>query len=136
MSIRSEPKTASCDGLAEQLGALAADGALAEGNSFATADAESPLTRNIVVTLRASLNDLCLSSQKAIWAPSSEALRSIFQARKFTGLDGSADAQGDLRSVVLHKLTLNHVKSSFPLGELAPRQSAEPPRAWPRTAPN
>ena len=34
--------------------------------------------------------------------------------RKFTDLAGSAENQGDLKSIVLHKLTLSAQKSSFP----------------------
>ena len=37
------------------------------------------------------------------------------QAKKFTSLEGTQEAQGDLKSVVLHSLKLQHVKSSFPL---------------------
>ena len=35
--------------------------------------------------------------------------------RKFLDLGGSAENQGDLRSVVLHKMTLQAQKSSFPI---------------------
>lgn len=43
------------------------------------------------------------------------ALRSIFQQRKFTSLDGAAENKGDLKSVVLHSMKLTHIKSSFPM---------------------
>jgi hypothetical protein len=36
------------------------------------------------------------------------------QQRKFTDLSGSADPQGDLKSVVLHNMEVTHVKSTFP----------------------
>ena len=36
--------------------------------------------------------------------------------RKFLDLGGSAENQGDLRSVVLHKMTLGAQKSTFPIG--------------------
>ena len=55
---------------------------LAEGNSYAVAGAENPLKRNVVVSIKASLNDLCLQKARGTWAPSQEALRSIFQQRK------------------------------------------------------
>ena len=35
--------------------------------------------------------------------------------RKFLDLGGSAENQGDLRSVVLHKMTLQAQKSTFPI---------------------
>ena len=111
------------------------DAALQEGAAYSTATPENPLQRNIVVSVRASLNELCLQKQKGTWAPSTEALRSMFQqkvrythtrttrrppptapdrprppptashalrpcspcSQKYTGLDGSADAQGDLK---------------------------------------
>ena len=43
------------------------------------------------------------------------ALRSIFQQKKFTSLDGAAENKGDLKSVVLHSMKLTHIKSSFPM---------------------
>ena len=44
-----------------------------------------------------------------------EALRTIFQQRKFTSLEGSAEPMGDLKSIVLHNLEITHVKSTFPI---------------------
>lgn len=88
---------------------------LVEGASFNTAHAENPLHRRVVVSVRASLNDLCLQKQKGTWSPSAEAMRSILQNKKYTGLDGSSEAQGDLKSVVLHKMEVSHVKSTFPI---------------------
>ena len=74
--------------------AQSADAALAEGQNFAVASPEHPLKRNVVVSIKASLNDLCLQKQRGTWAPSAEALRSIFQQKKFTSLDGAAENQG------------------------------------------
>ena len=59
------------------------DQPLAEGNSYSTASSENPLTRNLVVSIKASLNDFCLQKTRGTWAPSQEALRSIFQQRKY-----------------------------------------------------
>lgn len=73
-----------------------------------------------------------------MWAPSADAIRSILQQvgrnvpslttrthspchatscvqRKFTDLSGSTEAQGDLKSVVLHKLSIDAQKSTFPV---------------------
>ena len=69
----------------------------------------------MVVNIRASLNDLCLKKSKATWAPSSEAVRSILQQRRFTDLSGASESQGDLKSVVLHKLTVDQQSNSFPI---------------------
>ena len=91
------------------------DAALQEGAAYATANPENPLHRTVVVSVRSSLNDLCLQKAKGTWAPSAEALRAIFQQKKFTSLDGAAEPQGDLKSVVLHSLRVSHVRSTFPV---------------------
>lgn len=101
MSVRSEkaaaPLSASESMAVAITDAQPADCQLAEGANFATAQSENPLTRTVVVSVRASLNDLCLQKQKGTWAPSSEALRSILQSKKYTSLDGSSEPQGDLK---------------------------------------
>jgi hypothetical protein len=100
MSVRSEktvqlnPTDAMAAAITE---AQPGDSALAEHANFNTNNAENPLTRSVVVSVRASLNELCLQKQRGTWAPSAEAMRSIMQSRKYTGLDGSAEAQGDLK---------------------------------------
>jgi hypothetical protein len=81
MSVRTEKVTAPNAEVAAALTEAPTETALAEGNSYAVASPENPLTRNIVVSIRASLNDLCLQKQKGTWAPSAEALRSIFQQK-------------------------------------------------------
>lgn len=91
------------------------EASLAEGSSYCVASPDNPLKRNIVVSIRASLNDLCLSKSKGVWQPSGDALKSIFQQKKYTSLDGSADNQGDLKSMVLHDLSVTHVSSNFPI---------------------
>lgn len=88
---------------------------LGEGNSFSIATPEHPLKRSLHVSIRASLGELCLQQARGTWAPSQEALRNIFQQRKFTALDGSAETMGDLKSIVLHDLKMTHVKSTFPI---------------------
>ena len=118
MSVRSEksaPLPPSEAMAAAISNAQPTDSALQEGASYQTNSPENPLQRNIVVSVRASLNELCLQKQKGTWAPSAEALRSIMQSRKYTGLDGSAEAQGDLKSIVLHSMDVQHVKSTFPM---------------------
>jgi hypothetical protein len=71
--------------------------------------------RDVCVSIKASLNDLCLQKGKGSWAPSQEALRHMFQARKFTSLDGATENSGDLKAVVLHNLEVKHSKSTFPV---------------------
>ena len=87
MSVRTEKTTvaptASADFVSSAIEAAQPEGStLAEGNSYSVAQPDNPLTRNLVVSVRASLNDLCLQKQKGTWAPSSEALKSIFQQKK------------------------------------------------------
>lgn len=52
---------------------------LGEGNSFAVAQSDNPLKRIVAVSIKASLNELCLQKARGTWAPSQEALRNIFQ---------------------------------------------------------
>ena len=119
MSVRSE-KTSPLNHTEAMAAAISeaqpSDVALHEGSNYNVSSPEHPLQRNLVVSVRASLNDLCLQKTKGTWAPSAEALKSIFQQRKFTNLSGAADAQGDLKSIVLHNMEVTHVKSTFPCG--------------------
>lgn len=96
-------------------GEAAAETALAEGNSYNVASPDRPLNRTVVVSIKSTLNDLCLQRQRGTWSPSAEALRGIFQNRRFTDLSGAAESQGDLSSVVLHSMKLKHSRSSFPI---------------------
>lgn len=89
---------------------------LAAANDFNTSNPEHPLKRTVVINIRASLSDLCLRKQKATWSPpSAEATRAIFQQKKFTDLQGTSEAQGDLKSVVLHQMDMASQKSTFPI---------------------
>lgn len=57
-----------------------ADQQLHEANTFHNTNENHPLERTVCVNIRASLSDLCLKSQAAVWAPpSNEATKSIFQ---------------------------------------------------------
>jgi len=117
MSVRNEPtNTANAVATAASLGvpmtpslvessnavvaagaSIADDHTLAEANSFNTTNVDHPLSRSVVVNIRASLNDLCLKKSKATWSPSTEAVRSILQQRRFTDLTGASESQGDLK---------------------------------------
>jgi hypothetical protein len=100
--------------MAQSISEAMPDMSLAEGSTFPTANPEAPLKRSVVVSIRSSLNDLCLKSGNGVWKPSGEALKSIFQQKKYTSLEGSAESQGDLGSIVLHSMDVAHVKSTFP----------------------
>lgn len=82
MSVRSEkPKVDGNDAAAILHEATSTDAALGEGNSYCVASPDNPLKRNLVVSIRASLNDLCLSKSKGSWSPSGDALKSIRKCR-------------------------------------------------------
>ena len=90
MSVRSDkPKPGASDAAAVLTEASSTDAVLGEGNSYCIASPDNPLKRNLVVSIRASLNDLCLSKSKGTWAPTSDALKQMFQQKKFTSLDVS-----------------------------------------------
>lgn len=59
--------------------ARAADSALGDANTLNTSHPEHPLRRTFVASIRATIGDLCLRKTKGTWAPSSDALRSMFQ---------------------------------------------------------
>ena len=103
MSVRSDKskKDATPDAAAVLAKTVETEAPLAEGNAYCVASPDNPLRRNLVVSIRASLNDLCLSKSKATWAPSTEALKSIFQQKRFTSLEGAAETQGDLKVPVI-----------------------------------
>lgn len=90
------------------------DVSLGEGSSYAVASPDHPLRRTVVVSIKSSLNELCLQKTRGTWAPSADALRSIFQQKKFTSLEGAAEPQGDLKAIVLHSMNLASVSSNFP----------------------
>jgi len=78
MSVRADKPKAEGVGAASILNeAASTDASLGEGNSYCVASPDNPLKRNLVVSIRASLNDLCLSKSKGTWQPSSDALKSI-----------------------------------------------------------
>lgn len=92
-----------------------ADGQHNEAADFNTALADHPLTRTVSVSIRASLNDLCLRKARSTWAPTPEALQSIFRQKRFTDLQGTSEVSGDLKSVVLHSIVMQNMSSSFPV---------------------
>lgn len=103
MSVRTErlPESSIPSGQADALATISAaqqsDSTLSDANDFNIANPEHPLSRTIVVSVRASLDDLCLRKAKATWQPSAEALKQIFQQRRFTDLAGASEPSGDLK---------------------------------------
>ena len=89
------------DSIATINAAQAADGSHNESSEFNTANADHPLKRTVAVSIRASLNDLCLRKQKSVWNPTPEAMKSILQQKRFTDLQGTSEMSGDLRVMLL-----------------------------------
>jgi hypothetical protein len=161
-TVRTE---AAADALATINAAQNIDPALAEANDFSTNNVSStkrhahytplatqptltrvhsewqpehPLKRSVVVSVRASLEDLCLRKAKATWAPSAEAVGAILKQAKFVDLAGTSEKvrhpcptharllridcahqrialhpqQGDLKSVVVHKISMRNCKNT------------------------
>lgn len=103
MSVRSDkPKVEGTDATVILSEAASTDASLGEGNSYCIASPENPLKRNLVVSIRASLNDLCLSKSKGTWSPSGDALKSICKCR----------AHVVQIHVDTHKPTLTHILCS------------------------
>lgn len=94
------------DSIATINAAQAADGPHNESSDFNTANSEHPLKRTVAVSIRASLNDLCLRKAKSTWSPTNEALKQILQQKRFTDLNGTSEMSGDLkarRAILLSK---------------------------------
>jgi hypothetical protein len=106
MSVRNETRSSSVftgvnseiatDALATISAAQNVDTTLSEANDFSTNNQEHPLKRTLVVSVRASLEDLCLRKAKASWTPSCEATATILKQKKFVDLQGNTEKQGDL----------------------------------------
>lgn len=86
-----------------------------EVSGEAPGSVQAPIRRGIVVSIQASLEDLVQQRSSGTWMPTVGATNAIFKQRRFTSLDGTAEAQGDLSSVVLHSIELKHAKSTFPI---------------------
>ena len=113
--------------------------ALHEANSFNTNNEHHPLERTVCVNIRASLSDLCLKSQAAVWAPpSAEATKSIFQQapnhtttiarpRTLGPLPGTAAAAAAAKGAVIRRTTRHCPERE--------RLTPPTPHAEPHTAP-
>ena len=67
------------------------------------------------MSLSATLEDLSLKNKPLMWAPTAASTKRILQQSKYTDLAGSQERTGDLKSIVLHKISLDEVKSTFPV---------------------
>lgn len=112
MSVRASdtPVEIGTEGTAE-IGTDLGEGA----TGFQVANSNHPLNRKVTVGIRATLGELTTNSIKAQWAPGNEQLRGIYQHKKFTSLTGEAEKLGDLKSVVVHKISASNVNSTFPI---------------------
>ena len=117
MSVRSAHPVDISEQIAANPGLMDSDAMeLGEGaTGFQGSNRNNPLNRKVVVAVRATLADLSTNAGRAVWAPSAEALKGIYQQKQFTDLGGEAAAQGDLKSVVLHAVEARSVQSSFPI---------------------
>lgn len=103
------------DTLATLGAAQQANDPLSVANSYSTQDPAHPLERTVHVTLRDTLDNLAQKRNAPTWAPSPSALKRIFQQSKFLDLGGRAERHGDMKSVVLHNVTLQNATSDFPI---------------------
>lgn len=101
MSVRSDKPKETPDAASILTESTTTEASLAEGNSYCVASPDNPLKRELVVSIRSSLNSLCLQKSKGTWSPSADALRNALQQKKFLSLEGSAEAQGDLKESCL-----------------------------------
>lgn len=81
MSVRSAHPTDISDQIASSASMVDADATeLGEGvTGFQASNRNNPLNRKVVVSVRATLADLSTNAGKAVWAPSAEALKGIYQ---------------------------------------------------------
>lgn len=125
MSVRAADAKPIAKGLTEQqLASMAEQVGIQEmpsvdvsegATGFQSAKAQHPLRRKVVVNVRASLAELITKASASVWAPTETQLGTMFKQKKFTSLNGNTSMQGDLRSVVLHKVSAEKVKSTFPI---------------------
>jgi len=91
-----------------------ADSAGFEGASMRATHPDEPLTRTLNVSIRGNLSDMTSNPSLSVWQPTQEALATIFQKAKYTNLKGSMENKGDLKSAILHSVSVKSVQSDFP----------------------
>lgn len=81
-----------------------------------TMSSNNPLRRKIHVAVRATLSDLITQPHSvASWTPTEAQLGSMLKQRRFVSLNGTSQMQGNLKSVIVHKVSANMVRSTFPI---------------------
>lgn len=107
------PRDGSDPGGMMAMGAMS-EMSLAEGSGMRTSQPNEPLVRTLNVSIRGNLSELASNPSLSIWAPTQEALSSMFQQNKFKNLQGEVVQRGDLKSAILHSISVKAVKSDFP----------------------
>lgn len=82
--------------------------------SIPSVDPNQPNTRMFHVTINSTLKELASDESASVWAPAQDKLKSIFHQTKFDSINGSAAKYGNLKSVVLHSLSVMNVESNAP----------------------
>lgn len=112
---KDDPSKFTPDNTATLAAAAAACSPHDKANTYCTSDPEHPLERYVHVSTDGCLDDFASRRSGTItWAPSQSALQRIFQQTKFLDLGGQAERVGDLKSIVLHDVTLESATSTFP----------------------
>jgi len=88
-----------------------------EGASMRATQPDEPLIRTINVSIRGNLSDMTSNPSLSVWQPTQEALATIFQKAKYTNLKGGMENKGDLKSVIMHSISVKAVQSDFPFGK-------------------
>lgn len=75
---------------------------------------DEPIVRTLNVSVRGNLSDMTSNPSLSLWQPTQEALAAMFQKAKYTNLKGNMENKGDLKSVILHSVSVKAVQSDFP----------------------
>lgn len=111
------PKNSSDPNNGLPMGAMMDEMSLAEGSGMRTTQPNEPMIRTLNVSVRGNLSDLTSNPALSSWVPTQEALSTIFQQTKFKNLQGEVAQRGDLKSVILHSISVKAVQSDFPFGK-------------------
>lgn len=76
---RTEAPVSISEAVAAEISTVTEANALSEAATVSLTSPENPLERRLAISIRSSINELCLNSAKGTWSPSPEALKSIFQ---------------------------------------------------------
>ena len=85
-----------------------------EGQAMRATQPDEPIIRTLNVSVRGNLSDMTSNPSLSVWQPTQEALAAMFQKAKYTNLKGNMENKGDLKSVILHSVSVKAVQSDFP----------------------